>query len=95
MARDTLVYLLQKLGFLIYIQKSVLTPTSISEFLGFVGNSQGMTLIPPKVKILKNQKHCKEILIQPTTSIRTLSKLINKEAAICAAPMQHRPLQHD
>ena len=95
----TLIYLLQSLGFLINIQISVFNPTLTLEFLGVVKNSQDMTLIPPKEKILKTQKYCEEILSQPLTSIRTLSKLIGRltstAAVILPAPLQHKPLQHD
>ena len=42
--QDTLIYLLQSLGFLVSIQKSVLNPTLTLEFLGVVVISQDMTL---------------------------------------------------
>lgn len=44
MARDSLVYLLQCLGFLINVKKSVLPPCSTLEFLGVDINSKGMNL---------------------------------------------------
>ena len=44
MARDTLIYLLQGLSFLISIEKSVLYPHRLWKFLGVVVNSQDMSL---------------------------------------------------
>ena len=44
---DTLIFLLQNLGFVINIKKSQLTPVKEIEFLGLVINSVNMTLALP------------------------------------------------
>ena len=48
MARDTLIFILRHLGFLINIKKSYLEPTSTLEFLRVVVDSGEMTLSLPK-----------------------------------------------
>ena len=58
MAADTLIFILQHLGFLINITKSYLEPTSTLEFLGGIVDSGEMTLSLPKEKLLKVQYHC-------------------------------------
>ena len=45
--RDTLVFLLQKLGLLINTQKSILDPTWTLEFLGVLVDAQNATLSLP------------------------------------------------
>ena len=47
-AKETLIFLLQNLGFVINFKKSQLTP----EFLGLVINSVNMTLALPQEKVL-------------------------------------------
>ena len=42
--RDTLVFLLQKLGFLVNTQRSILDPTLTLEFLGVLVDAQNTTL---------------------------------------------------
>lgn len=70
-ARDTLIFLLQNLRFLINFQKSVLNPTSTLEFLGALVNPQNTNFGLSTEKVRKLQ----EIQNQPSISIRTLSKL--------------------
>ena len=60
MARDTLIFILQHLGFLINTKKSYIEPTSTLEFLGVIPDSGEMTLNLPKEKRLKVQNHCQE-----------------------------------
>ena len=50
MAKDTLMYILQHLGFLINIRKLYLEPTSTLEFLGVIVDSEEMILSLPKCK---------------------------------------------
>ena len=49
-AKETLIFLLQNLGFVINIKKSQLTPVKEIEFLGLVINSVNMTLAFPRKK---------------------------------------------
>ena len=62
MARDTLIFIHQHLGFLINIKKSCLESTSTIEFFGVKVDSGEMTLSLPKQKLLKVQNHFQEIL---------------------------------
>ena len=48
MARDSMIFLLQHLGFLINLKKCVLDPAQEKEFLGLIVNSQIMTLSLPE-----------------------------------------------
>ena len=67
-ARDTVIFLLQQLGFVLKLKKPVLTPTLRIEFLGVTVGSLIMTLSLPEKKVLKVQKQCQELL-QKTTSV--------------------------
>ena len=71
--QDTLIFLLQHLGFLNKIKKSILTPTSTVGFLGIETDSQEMTLSLSKKKVEKLQTQCSEILDQETVTVRKLS----------------------
>ena len=49
--RDTAIYLLEGLGFVINYNKSVMTPKKCQEYLGVVVDSQSMTFSIPEGKI--------------------------------------------
>ena len=97
-SQDTLIYLLQILGFLINIQKSIMNPTSILGFLGVLVNCEDITLSLQTEKARKMQKQCREILSQQLVLVRTLKKLLCRLAssalAILPASPQYRKLQH-
>ena len=57
-ARDSVIFLLQHLGFVINLKKCVLDPVQEKEFLGLIVNSQTMTLSLPKEKIVKIKDQC-------------------------------------
>ena len=57
-ARDTANFLLQQLGFVLNLNKSLLTPTQRIEFLGVTVDSLIMTLSLTEKKVLKIQKQC-------------------------------------
>ena len=57
-ARDTANFLLQQLGFVLNLNKSLLTPTQRIEFLGVTVDSLIMTLSLTEKKVLKVQKQC-------------------------------------
>jgi len=88
---------LQGLGFLINLEKSVTIPTQEMEFLGFLVNSIKITLSLPIKKVQKIQKLCRQVLEYNTISVRKLSVLIgNLTASIQAvlpAPLHYRHLQ--
>ena len=98
MARDTLIFIIQHLGFLINIKKSYLEPTPTLEFLGVIVDSGEMTLSLPKEKLLKVQNHCQEILEKEKVTVRELRRLIGRllstAIVVLSAPLHFRHLQH-
>ena len=96
--RDTLIFILRDLGFLINIKKSYLDPTSTLEFLGVIINSGEMTLILSKEKLLKVKNHGQEILEKGKVTDSELSKLIGRLSstaiAVLPAPLLYRQFQH-
>ena len=62
MARDTLIFIRKRLGFLINTKKCYLESTSTLKFPWVIVDSVGMSLSLPKEKFLKVQNRCKEIL---------------------------------
>ena len=98
MARDTLIFILQHLGFLINIKKSYLESTSILKFSRVIVDSGEMTLSLPKEKRLKIQNHCQEILENGKVTVRKLSKLIgmlsSTAIAVLPEPLHYGHLQH-
>ena len=51
MSRNTTIFLLQHLGFILNMEKSILNPVQKIEFLGLIVNSVKMTLSLPEQKI--------------------------------------------
>ena len=76
MSRDTVIFLLQHLGFFINWKKSVLTPVQEIEFLGVTINSVTLVLSLNKTKIQKVVSECQKLLKNPQTSILELTRLI-------------------
>ena len=76
MAQDSLIYLLQGLGFLINIIKSVLQRCQNLEFLGVKINSNDMIYLFPEEKRNKIVEHCQFLLKKPLVTIRELSQVI-------------------
>ena len=75
MSRDTIIFLLQNLGFAINWKKSVLTPVQEIEFLGLTINSVTLELSLNKTKIKKVVSECQILLKNPQTSILELTRL--------------------
>ena len=67
MTRDTVIFLLQQLGVVLNLKKSVLKPTA---------DSLIMTLFLPEKKVSKVQKQCHELNQKTQVSILELIKLI-------------------
>ena len=61
-ARDTVVFLLQHLGFVINQKKCVFSPVQEIVFLGLLVNSKNMTLSLIQEKLLKVINNCSEML---------------------------------
>ena len=98
MARDTLIFILQHLGFLINIKKFYKKPTSTLEFLGVIVDSGEITLSLPKEKLLKVRTHYQEMLEKGKVTVRELIKLIGRLSstaiAVLPAPLHYLHLQH-
>ena len=75
-ARDTLIFLLQHLGFVINFNKSVLDPVKPIEFLDLVIDIKKMTFGLSEEKLKHLPQQCQEIFKQPKTLVLNLIKLI-------------------
>lgn len=97
MARDTLIFILQHLGFSINFQKSILNPTHVIQFLGVEVDSMNLKLSLPQEKVDKIISQCKSLLSVPKVSVRELMKLIGRLSstaiAVLPAPLQYRAMQ--
>ena len=80
-----LIFLLQQLGFVLNLKKSVLTPTQRIEFLGVTVDSLTMTLSLLEKKVSKVLKHCLELLQKTQVLILELTKLIGILSSIIQA----------
>ena len=65
-----------KLGFVIHPTKSVLTPTQELEFLGFLLNSNSMTIRLPPRKAITVKQACENLLNQSNPTIREVARVI-------------------
>ena len=85
--------LLQKLGFTINWEKSVLDPANILSFLGFVINSKAMQVTLPenKVRVLLNT--CSKFLAKNQTTIKELASLVGTIISVLPA-VKHGPLHY-
>ena len=91
--RDSTLWLLQNLGFVINWKKSVLDPSHCMEYLGFVINSLEMNLSLPKEKMNQLIQSCGDLIREKTASVRTLAKIIGKLTssmqAVLPAPLHY------
>lgn len=79
------IELLTKLGFVINYKKSTLTPNKSCKFLGFVLNSENMTLGLPQNKRSDILERVKSISKLKTISIRDFASFLGKLIAACPA----------
>ena len=90
--------LLQHLGFLLSLEKSVLHPVQRITYLGFNLDSVHMTLSLPEVKLELLLQECSRALSQSHLSVRSLARLIGRMSAasqaILPAPLFYRGLQN-
>ena len=75
-ARDTLIFLLQNLGFLINLRKSEFQPTQHIQFLGVEMDSTSMTVSLPQEKVQAIIGQCQNILEKTVLSLRELYSLV-------------------
>ena len=92
------VKLLQALGFVVNLPKSVLDPTQIlDDYLGFIVNSIELRLYLPRQKIIKIQKACKDLLKQEIVTVRMMAQVIGQlvaaSRAVFPAPLHYRQMQ--
>ena len=78
-------------------EKSVTVPTQVIEFVGFILNSQEMTVRLPPRKIKNIIKHCKDILKKNILTIRDFAQIIGKlvasEPGVQYAALYYKPLE--
>ena len=91
------VNLLKALGFIINLDKSVLTPTQVITFLGFTINSITMRFTLPSEKVQKLLTLCRQIRSSSKVLLRTLAQLLglleSYRLAVWQAPLHFRYLQ--
>ena len=84
-------YLLECLGFIVNIKKSILDPAQVMEFLGLSVDSLAMEIRLPPIKIKQIQEEARKLAKQETIPARMLAQLLGKmNATNCALPP--RPL---
>ena len=92
-------FVLSKAGFIINEKKSVKVPTTKITFLGFEIDSVNMTISLPLEKKVRIINFCKEILLNPSLSIRKLAEfigiLVSSFPAIQYGELFYRFLEHD
>ena len=95
--RDTLIFLLQNLGFVINFNKSVLDPCHALEFLELEINSLNMRVELPKEKVEKIKKKGQDLSLDQDLSLRDLARLTGRISstamAVLPASQQYRDLQ--
>lgn len=77
--------LLEQLGFIINTEKSCLLPSTTCKFLGFVLNSENMTLNLPNEKRISIYDHVVKFLKKDSCKIREFAKLIGILVSSCPA----------
>ena len=97
MSRDTLIFVLQNLGFVINFQKSVLNPSHQIQFLGVEIDSFSMIVSLPIQKKEQIISQCQDLLNQSDVSLRPITQLIGRLSstaiAVLPAPLQYWSLQ--
>ena len=91
--------LFSRLGFHIHPTKSVLTPSHILTFLGFILNSLQMTVSPTQEKIHKTIKACSDLLVLINPSVFEVAKvigiLVSNFPGVELGPLHYRALELD
>ena len=91
--------LFSRLEFHIHPTKSVLIPTHILTFLGFILNSLEMTVFPTQEKIQKTIGACSDLLNMVNPPIFEVAKvigiLVSNFPGVELGPLHYRALEHD
>ena len=89
--------LLESLGFVINVEKSLPEASQCIEFLGFMINSHSMSFKLPIAKVKEIRSKCKQALREKKLSVRQLAHLIgvlsSTHLAVLPAPLHYRGLQ--
>lgn len=72
----TLIHMLAAMGFQVNVKKSILTPCTQLEFLGFLVDSKSLCLSLPEENVLKVQRMCQEMLKNQAASVQELAKFL-------------------
>ena len=70
--------LLQSLGFVIHPQKSIFVPSTVMEFLGFIIDSNNMTVTLTEAKKVAIKDLCTQVLTSKQNTIRDIARLLGK-----------------
>ena len=93
-----MIHLLENLGFIVNMEKSILFPSQEMGFLGVLISSVHMSFSLPDRKVLNLQNECRRRLSSKIASQSDLAHLISKmiaaKAAVFQAPIHYRALQH-
>ena len=76
LSRDTVIFLLQNLRFVINSKKSVLHLTQRTEFLEMIINLVEITVSQPQEKVESISKRCQDILLTQKVSIKDITNLL-------------------
>ena len=91
--------LLSDLGFVIHSEKSILEPQQRLQFLGFILDSESMTITLPHEKCQNIRAVCAELLGKQNPTIRQVAQVIGKLIATFPAiqygPLFYRNLERD
>ena len=71
------------MGFVVHSEKSVLKPTHVLEFLGFVIDSMNMTIRVTDKKVTSLVEFCSVLCGKKEVSIRTIATIVGKLLAAC------------
>ena len=95
--RSIILDLFENLGFLINYPKSVLEPSQIMRFLGFLVNTTTMQLSLPKEKVAQTVREAQKLSRSGSATARQLAHLIGLFTAtlpaVLPAPLHYRGLQ--
>ena len=90
--------ILENLGFLINMEKSIFVAVQIIEFLGIIVDSTTMRYLLPDEKVAVIQKECRYLVSSQVASLSQLSHIIGKltscKTEVLQAPLQYRGIQH-
>jgi hypothetical protein len=95
--RNTTLWLLQKLGFVINWEKSYLNPSQSMEYLGFVVESLNSQLSLPLGKVDQIKAECQRLLNLGIVTVREMAQLLGRlnaaRMAVHPGPLFYRQLQ--